>query len=84
MPRMYEIEKKSPSKTMTGVQGVRMTQTGRYQSHVTFMRKSYNAGTYDTIEEALEARFKKFRQLQVEYAKAILKEYGEEYDAGGV
>lgn len=40
----------------TGFIGVRKRENGKYQARITLNRKTYNLGTFDTIEEAIEAR----------------------------
>jgi len=40
----------------TGVRGVAMRENGRYRAYITFKRKRYNLGSFETIEEAAAAR----------------------------
>lgn len=54
------------SNSRTGVVGVAPTESGKYSAQVTHNGKSVRIGTFDTIEEATEARLNKIIDLNTE------------------
>lgn len=54
------------SSSQTGVIGVYPTESGKYSAVVTHNGKRLRAGTFDTIEEATEARLNKIIDLNTE------------------
>ena len=54
----------------TGVRGVKLLKDGRYQAGLTFRKKRYYLGRYDTLEEAAKARKR---------AEIMVEEYLERY-----
>lgn len=54
----------------TGVRGVKLLKDGKYQAGLTFRKKRYYLGRYDTLEEAAKAR---------KQAEIMVEEYLEQY-----
>ena len=55
--------KKLPSNDTTGHTGVCYIGKGKYRSYICFKNKKYSIGTYNSIEEAVEARKMKEEEL---------------------
>jgi len=70
--------RKLSSANKSGVRGV-VLRNGRYVASITFKRKVYYLGTYDTLEEAAVVR----REAEAKYFDTFLEEYyskqGKEY-----
>lgn len=47
----------------TKTNGVSMIKNGRYRAYINFARKQYHLGTFDTVEEAKEARKKAEKEI---------------------
>ena len=67
--------KKANKNSQTGVRGVYLTQSGKYEAKLEFQRKRYHLGTFETLEEAAAAR----KEGEEKYYKPILEKYNKVY-----
>lgn len=65
----------------SGVRGVAMTKSGRWRAYISFKREQRNLGTFDTLEEAADARKNAERELYHPVLKAHGIEPVEDDDA---
>lgn len=56
----------------TGVKGVYMIKAGKYKAHITFKGKRHHLGTFETLDEAAEAR----REAEKELFDPVLEAHG--------
>lgn len=56
----------------SGVRGVAMTKSGRWRAYISFKREQRNLGTFDTLEEAADAR----KDAERELFHPVLKAHG--------
>ncbi len=61
----------------TGVVGVTNTKHGKYRAYIGFKGKRYHLGTYDTIDEAVEAR-KKGEKIHEDFLREYFQEHPEQ------
>jgi hypothetical protein len=59
------------ARSNTGIVGVSKLKNGKFNASICFRGKSYSRGTYETLEEAVEAREK----AEIEMFAPILKKY---------
>lgn len=62
----------------SGVRGVSMTKSGRWRAYIAFKGETRNLGTFDTLEEAADAR----KDAERELFHPVLKEHGIEPNDG--
>lgn len=62
--RLPRIDGKFNANSSTKVNGVSKQKSGKYIAYITFKRKHYHLGTYDTIEDAIAARKEGEKKIQ--------------------
>lgn len=68
----YLQSKKLSKLNKSGVRGVSQKKNGKWLAQITFRRKTYNLGTYDKKEEAIQAR----KNAEEKFHKKFLREKG--------
>lgn len=63
----------------TGHKGVSRYANGRYRAYITFKRKQYHLGQFDTLEEAIEARQTAEKKIFGDFIKWYAEEYPERW-----
>lgn len=65
------ITRKIRSDNKTGYKGITKRKNGKYRVSITVNKKRINLGTYDSLEDAINAR----KEAEQKYFKPILKKY---------
>lgn len=71
---------KNNKNNTSGYNGVNLCKSGRYRANITFKRKQYHLGMYDTPEQAYEARKEAEKQIYGDFLKWYQDTYPERWN----
>lgn len=70
--RVTNLQRKAMN--ATGVKGVSVRPNGRYTAKIWFQRKEIHLGTFDTLEEAAQAR----KEAEDKYFKPVIEAFNQQ------
>lgn len=73
------LQRKKRADNTSGYTGVYITKSGKFKASITFKKKRYHLGTFDTLEDALKAR-KRGEEMHDEFLEAYYRDHPEQMD----
>lgn len=73
-------QRKKNKNNKSGYTGIVLERNGKYRAYINFKRRQYHLGTYDTIEEAIQARKEAEKNLWGKFLEEYQETHKEEWD----